>query len=719
MAPPPSPKTHRVRRHVPLPRLPAEDYKIVFRPGGGLDLRTTTNGALLASLCSSASVEYGNARVEDRVRINPYNNSFTVSTPSEQRTRQYVRTSELHLATQLYPLRAYVAAPDNALRGIIYNAVDNQNQEEIIEDLQAMNPSSTYAIADARQMGRTRSILITFVGTKELPRTVVFNCGLFICHPFRPKAEACFNCWSHGHRSDVCTKSRSGRCPRCGAVHAARDPPDCTPKCILCSGTHVTGSRPCKLRFERGGPSPLASSPKSTPSNSAQSTPSARDNRSSRPRQRSSSRSSQDRSPRHRSVSFPPLPGQDNPSASSQRLVQVVDWDRFRQSRQQASTSISDLSQWTTNLLQDVSSATSTVPTPPHSYTADSRLLHLWEAYHSLHRRWLSQKHNRSLRLRLARLAMDMEEHCSSLTRQQWGQTCERMAGSLGLRDTWALLRVLLDPSHSKATHRRDVTRLLHSSPLSDSDFLLALRDRYLCTNPPSSLPSYAGNPNSALDADITLGEVRAALHKLRTTSTPGADQISNKALRNLDTPSLEAITDLFNKHWHESTLPSEWTHAKVTFIPKPGKPIDIQNLRPISLTSCLGKLLEHVVLDRLQNFLEDNHLYPDSMFGFRPSLSTHDVMLQLSEEVLHPLHAKRTRAVLALDMTKAFDNVLHSAILDALSTLNVGPRIHGYITAFLARRTAEISFGPLTSPNFTLGNQGTPPGFRPLPPSL
>ncbi|XP_070378183.1 uncharacterized protein [Dermacentor albipictus] len=241
------------------------------------------------------------------------------------------------------------------------------------------------------------------------------------------------------------------------------------------------------------------------------------------------------------SFSFPTL------SAFCKRLVQVVEWDRFRHSRQQASTSISDLSQWTTTLLQDVSYATSTVSTPPHSYTADSRLLHLWEAYHSLHRHWLSQKHNRSLRLRLARLAMDMEEHCSSLTRQQWGQTCERMAGSLGLRDTWALLRVLLDPSHSKATHRRDVTRLLHSSPLSDSDFLLALRDRYLCTNPPSSLPSYTGNPNSTLDADITLGEVRAALHKTRTTSTPGADQISNKALRNLDTPSLEAITDLFN----------------------------------------------------------------------------------------------------------------------------------------------------------------------------
>ncbi|KAH7936362.1 hypothetical protein HPB52_021568 [Rhipicephalus sanguineus] len=47
-----TPTTTTLRRHAPLPRLPAEDFKIVFRPGGGLDLRTTTNGALLQTLCT-------------------------------------------------------------------------------------------------------------------------------------------------------------------------------------------------------------------------------------------------------------------------------------------------------------------------------------------------------------------------------------------------------------------------------------------------------------------------------------------------------------------------------------------------------------------------------------------------------------------------------------------------------------------------------------------
>lgn len=54
-------------------------------------------------------------------------------------------------------------------------------------------------------------------------------------------------------------------------------------------------------------------------------------------------------------------------------------------------------------------------------------------------------------------------------------------------------------------------------------------------------------------------------------------------------------------------------------------------HLNPIFLTSCLGKLFEHVILARLQTYLDDHVLYPDSMFHFRLPLSTQDVMLQIS----------------------------------------------------------------------------------------
>ncbi|KAH7974975.1 hypothetical protein HPB49_022311 [Dermacentor silvarum] len=43
------------------------------------------------------------------------------------------------------------------------------------------------------------------------------------------------------------------------------------------------------------------------------------------------------------------------------------------------------------------------------------------------------------------------------------------------------------------------------------------------------------------------------------------------------------------------------------------------------------------------------------------------------------------------------------------VATASNEPR--AYVTAFLAHRTAEISYGPLSSPSFSLGNKGAPQG--------
>ncbi|KAL3251488.1 hypothetical protein MRX96_055099 [Rhipicephalus microplus] len=86
------------------------------------------------------------------------------------------------------------------------------------------------------------------------------------------------------------------------------------------------------------------------------------------------------------------------------------------------------------------------------------------------------------------------------------------MAGNLRLRDTWSLLRVLLDPTHTKASQRKNISLLLYSSSLTDTEFLATLQDGYLCTDPHTPLPAYSGSSNSDLDADISLGEKSAAV---------------------------------------------------------------------------------------------------------------------------------------------------------------------------------------------------------------
>ncbi|KAM7295702.1 uncharacterized protein ISCGN_020975 [Ixodes scapularis] len=100
-------------------------------------------------------------------------------------------------------------------------------------------------------------------------------------------------------------------------------------------------------------------------------------------------------------------------------------------------------------------------------------------------------------------------------------------------------------------------------------------------------------------------------------------------------------------------------------------------------------------------------------MIGFRPRLSTQDVMLRLQHQIIDgeecsPLD---TRAIVGLDLTKAFDNVKHAAILENLEQLEVGQRTYNYIRDFLSDRTVTLTVGGVESGELELGSRGTPQG--------
>lgn len=86
--------------------------------------------------------------------------------------------------------------------------------------------------------------------------------------------------------------------------------------------------------------------------------------------------------------------------------------------------------------------------------------------------------------------------------------------------------------------------------------------------------------------------------------------------------------------------------------IQKPGMKLQLENLRPISLTSCVGKLMENVILNRLNAYMEDRGLFPHTMIGFRLELSTHDVMLHLKHQILDGEESSSldTKAILGLE---------------------------------------------------------------------
>ncbi|KAH8038495.1 hypothetical protein HPB51_001668 [Rhipicephalus microplus] len=84
--------------------------------------------------------------------------------------------------------------------------------------------------------------------------------------PYRKTVPACNQCDSVGHRPDACPGPKPDLCGTCGntvpLIDGARAPHECTPKCALCAGPHVTGDRCCKERYRAPPPKPSTLRPK-------------------------------------------------------------------------------------------------------------------------------------------------------------------------------------------------------------------------------------------------------------------------------------------------------------------------------------------------------------------------------------------------------------------------------------------------------------------------
>ncbi|KAL1482897.1 hypothetical protein MTO96_013359 [Rhipicephalus appendiculatus] len=161
--PPPAPK----RR--PLPRLPPEVYKIVLRPQGSLNLADLGPARLTEALCAAAGFDSPAVLNIDQVRIHPTNNTITVSTPDENRAMVYLKITQLKVADQSCAMAVYAPAPDNSVRGIIFNAHSFESDNQIFNELRARNP--TIDIVGARRLGNTRHFVITLAG-HSLPKHV-------------------------------------------------------------------------------------------------------------------------------------------------------------------------------------------------------------------------------------------------------------------------------------------------------------------------------------------------------------------------------------------------------------------------------------------------------------------------------------------------------------------------------------------------------------------
>ena len=111
--------------------------------------------------------------------------------------------------------------------------------------------------------------------------------------------------------------------------------------------------------------------------------------------------------------------------------------------------------------------------------------------------------------------------------------------------------------------------------------------------------------------------------------------------------------------------LPSEWKVAVITMIPKKDiKSKNYADYRPISLLSCVGKVTERVVKNRLYAFLENSKLIIKEQSGFRNRRVTSDNLVFMTQKIQECLNRERKVCGIFFYISKAFDKVWHAGLI-------------------------------------------------------
>lgn len=161
------------------------------------------------------------------------------------------------------------------------------------------------------------------------------------------------------------------------------------------------------------------------------------------------------------------------------------------------------------------------------------------------------------------------------------------------------------------------------------------------------------------LDNPITHNELQTSL-KNSNNSSPGLDNVHYKTLSELPTGSKNILLKFYNDIFNSHNIPEEWKQYMILPILKPNKnPYEAKSYRPISLSSCVLKTFERILKNRLLTWMELNHKFPKTQFGFRNRYSTYDSLAALVMDINLAFTNRQSVTALFLDIEAAYDNVL------------------------------------------------------------
>ena len=179
--------------------------------------------------------------------------------------------------------------------------------------------------------------------------------------------------------------------------------------------------------------------------------------------------------------------------------------------------------------------------------------------------------------------------------------------------------------------------------------------------------PTMTNNMKLAQFEEMSESSVAKILSRMKPKSCEN-DPIPANLIKKGVSHIIPTLTKLVNISLQFGVFPDKWKMAIIRpLLKKAGLDQCYCNYRPVSNLPFLSKLLEKVVLEQFNIHCEKYNLMPDYQSAYRSGYSCETALVKVVNDILWDMENQKVSAMVAVDLSAAFDTVDHGILLHVL----------------------------------------------------
>ena len=190
----------------------------------------------------------------------------------------------------------------------------------------------------------------------------------------------------------------------------------------------------------------------------------------------------------------------------------------------------------------------------------------------------------------------------------------------------------------------------------------------------------------------VSNDQVLDKIRQLNSKKSAGCDNFPPKLIKLGASILCQPLTYIINKCIQSNIFPNALKYAEVSPIFKKNSSLDKCNYRPVSVLPCFSKIVEGILIDQMNGYMEP--MFSPHLSGFRKGHGCQHVLLNMAEQCKSNLDNNGISAALLTDLSRAFDCLSHKLIISKLYAYGFNKDACFLIANYFTNRKQRVKVG-------------------------